>query len=127
MISSTTRKLTRFQFAATLLGALAVAALAPTATAYATDNQPGGPDSVQCHYTDSHGDDIPIDEGSDVFADGTIVSCRDGKIVITTAPKTGAAGAQQQQPQAGSVLSPASETPKKGPVVRNVPVVSAKN
>lgn len=126
MINSTAIKLNRFHFAATMLGALAIAALAPTATAFATDNQPGGPEAGQCHYTTTDGDDIPIDEGSDVFADGKIVSCRDGKIVITTAPKTGAAGTQQA-PQAGGVLSPVNETPKKSPVIRNVPVQTAKN
>ncbi|MGZ5397423.1 MAG: hypothetical protein ACXWEI_18865 [Mycobacterium sp.] len=40
MTSSNARKLTRFQYAATLLGALAVAVLAP-ATAHAEDNEPG--------------------------------------------------------------------------------------
>ncbi len=125
MINSTIKS-TRFQYAATLLGALAIAALAPTATAYATnDNEdtagPGG-----CHYTDAEGHDVPIFDGSDVFVDSQIVSCRGGKITITTAPKT-APAAGQQQTQAGSVLAPVSETPKKAPVVRNVPVVSAKN
>ena len=90
MITSTTRKLTRFQYAATLLGALAVVAFAP-ATAHATDNEPTGP-SGGCHYTDADGYDIPIDDGQDVFVDGKIVSCRDGKVVITTAPLRGTDG-----------------------------------
>jgi hypothetical protein len=83
--TSATRKLTRFQYAATLLGALAVVALAP-ATAHATDNEPGT-GSGGCHYTDADGYDIPIDDGQDVFVDGKIVSCRGGTIVVTTAPK----------------------------------------
>lgn len=87
---TTTRKLSGFKYAATVLGAFAVLAVAP-ATAFAlpvdgTDN-PGG-----CTYTDSDGYPIPIDDGQDVFVDGKIVSCRGGKITITTAPKTGNAG-----------------------------------
>jgi hypothetical protein len=87
MSTSTTRKLTRYQYAATLFGALALVVLAP-ATAYATDNEPG-PSGGGCTYTDADGYDIPIDEGQDVFVDGKIVSCRGGTIVITTAPKAG--------------------------------------
>jgi hypothetical protein len=86
MSASTTRKVTGFKYAATILGAFAVLAIAP-ATAYAVDNEPtpgGG-----CTYTDADGYDIPIDEGQDVFVDGKIVSCRGGKIVITTAPQRG--------------------------------------
>jgi hypothetical protein len=77
------RKLTGFKYAATVVGALAVVALAP-ATAHAlpvNQNEGGG-----CHYTDKDGYDIPIDEGQDVFVDGKIVSCRGGSIVVTTAP-----------------------------------------
>jgi hypothetical protein len=114
MITSTTRKLTRFQYAAALLGALAVVALAP-ATAHATDNEPTGP-SGGCHYTDADGYDVPIDEGQDVFVDGKIVSCRGGSVVVTTAPLRGT----------GSV-SVATGTPKKPPLVnRNLPVLTAK-
>ena len=125
MSNSTNRN--RFQYAATLLGALAIAAMAPAAIANATNDQnedPAGPNG--CHHTDKDGHDIPIFDGSDVFVDGTIVSCRGGKITITTAPKTGAANAQTQQVP-GSVLSPVNETPKKSPVIRNVPVATAKN
>ncbi len=122
MTNSTTRKLTRFQYAATLLGALAFVALAPTATAYATDNDPTGP-SGGCHYTDADGYDIPIDEGQDVFVDGKIVSCRGGSIVVTTAPKANA-GSVHIDPN-GSVLT---QTPKKAPVLnRNVPIATAIN
>jgi hypothetical protein len=85
MINSTTRKLTRFQYAATLLGAMAFVALAP-GVAHATDNEPG-PSGGGCHYTDADGYDVPIDEGQDVFVDGKIVSCRGGSIVVTTAPR----------------------------------------
>jgi hypothetical protein len=101
MLNSTKR--TRFKYAATLLGAMAIFALAP-ATAHAVDNEPapgGG-----CNYTDADGYNIPIDEGQDVFVDGKIVSCRDGKIVITTAPKRGI----------GNVRSPL--------VTKNAPVFS---
>ena len=86
MTTPTARKLTRFQYAASLLGALAFVALAP-ATAHATDNEPtpgGG-----CHYTDADGYDIPIDEGQDVVIDRKIVSCRGGTIVVTNPPKRG--------------------------------------
>ena len=82
MIKST-RKLTRFKYAATLVGALAVVALAPaTAHALPVNNNEGG----GCTYTDKDGYDVPIDEGQDVFVDGKIVSCRGGTIVVTTAP-----------------------------------------
>ena len=87
MTTSTSRKLTGFQYAATLFGALAVAVLA-AATAHATDNEPTGPGGG-CTYTDADGYGVPIDNGQDVFVDGKIVSCRDGKIIITTAPKRG--------------------------------------
>jgi hypothetical protein len=118
MINTTTLK-----YAATALGAFAILAVAP-ATAFATDNAPGT-GGGGCHYTDADGYDVPIDEGQDVFVDGKIVSCRGGSIVVTTAPKTGAAGVPQHQ--AGGVLSPVNETPKKSPVVRTVPILTAKN
>ena len=61
MIEST-RKLTRFKYAATLVGALAVVALAPaTAHALPVNNNEGG----GCTYTDKDGYDVPIDEGQD--------------------------------------------------------------
>ena len=85
MTASTTRKLTGIKYAATILGAFAVLAVAP-ATAFATDNEPT-PGGGGCHYTDADGYDIPIDEGQDVFVDGKIVSCRGGSIVVTTAPR----------------------------------------
>jgi len=77
------RKLTRFKYAVTLVGALAVVALAPaTAHALPVNNNEGG----GCTYTDKDGYDVPIDEGQDVFVDGKIVSCRGGTIVVTTVP-----------------------------------------
>ena len=85
MTEFTNANLSRFKYAATLLGALAIFALAP-ATAHAVDNEPT-PGSGGCTYTDADGYDIPIDNGQDVFVDGKIVSCRDGKIIVTTAPK----------------------------------------
>ncbi|MBJ7340465.1 hypothetical protein [Mycolicibacterium sp.] len=112
-----TRKLTRLQYAATILGALAVTALAP-ATANATDNQPTGPDGG-CHYTDADGYDVPIDDGQDVFVDGKIVSCRGGSIIITTAPKTNVGTVRPQlDPNLGVLI----ETPQKRPVLHDVPV-----
>lgn len=85
MSTSTTSKLTRFKYAAMLLGAVGAFALAP-ATANAVDNEPT-PGSGGCNYTDADGYNIPIDDGQDVFVDGKIVSCRGGKITVTTAPK----------------------------------------
>ena len=83
MINSTTRKLTRFQYAATLVGALAVVALAP-ATAHA---QPvNGAGDGGCHYTDKDGYDIPIDDGQSVLVDGKTVSCSGGTITVSAAP-----------------------------------------
>lgn len=113
-ITSTTRKLTRFQYAATLLGALAVVALAP-ATAHATDNEPNGPGGG-CHYTDADGYDVPIDEGQDVFVDGKIVSCRGGTIVVTTAPQRGVDSVRPQLIDPN--LSVFTQTPQKPPLVK---------
>jgi hypothetical protein len=56
MIEST-RKLTGCKYAATLVSALAVVALAPAnAHALPVNNSEGG----GCHYTDKDGYDIPI-------------------------------------------------------------------
>ncbi len=116
--TSTTRKLTRFQYAATLLGALAVVGLAP-ATAHATDNDPTGGTGGGCHYTDVDGYDVPIDDGQDVFVDGKIVSCRGGSIVITTAPLRGVGSVR---PPLGGANQPVlTQAPQKLPVAnRNV-------
>jgi hypothetical protein len=98
MTTSTNQKLTRFKYAATLLGALAVVALAP-ATAHAQPVNNVGEDGG-CHYTDADGYDIPIDEGQDVFVDGKIVSCRGGTIVVTTAPASaGGTGGTTKPPK----------------------------
>ncbi|MBB3605297.1 hypothetical protein FHT40_004981 [Mycolicibacterium sp. BK556] len=76
--------MTAFKYAATIVGALAFVALAPAvANAQPIDNTGGG---GGCTYTDKDGYDVPIDDGQDVFVDGKIVSCRGGKIVVTTAP-----------------------------------------
>jgi hypothetical protein len=85
MIKSTTR----FKYAATLLGAFAVLAIAP-ATAFAADNDDSGPGG--CTYTDADGYPIPIHDGEDVFVDGKIVSCRGGTIVVTNPPQRGVQG-----------------------------------
>ena len=78
-----TRSLNRFKYAATLLGAMAVVALAP-AVAHAQPVQHN--DSGGCHYTDKDGYDIPIDEGQSVLVDGKTVTCRGGSIVVANAP-----------------------------------------
>ena len=119
MIKSNTRKLTRFQYAATLLGALAFVAVAP-GIANATDND-SGPSGGGCHYTDKDGYDIPIDDGQSVKVDGKTVSCSGGTITVSNAVKGG--GVLQQQ--SGGVLAPVNQTPKKSPVVANVPVFVA--
>ncbi|WP_099041703.1 hypothetical protein [Mycobacterium neglectum] len=117
-----------FKYAATLLGALAIFAIAP-ATAFAEDNDPSGPSG--CHYTDADGYDIPIHNGEDVFVDGKIVSCRGGSIVVTTPP---ARGSDVRGPLGGGNLpvlsevgseqpTPTTKTPKL-PVL-NVPIQSA--
>ena len=117
-----------FKYAATLLGALAILAIAP-ATAFAEDNDPSGPGG--CHYTDADGYDIPIHNGEDVYVDGKIVSCRGGSIVVTTPP---ARGSDVRGPLAGGgnlpVLNEAglsSPHPTKTPKlpVLNVPVLTA--
>jgi hypothetical protein len=121
MTTSTTRKLTRFQYAATLLGALAFVALAPaTAHALPVNNNEGG----GCHYTDKDGYDIPIDDGQSVLVDGKTVSCSGGTITVSNAVKSGAAGVRPQQVNPG-LLSPVNETPKKPVLNQNVPVVTA--
>jgi hypothetical protein len=84
---TTTRKLSGFKYAATVLGAFGILAIAP-ATAFAVDNDPA-PQPGACTYTDADGYTIPIDDGQDVFVDGKIVSCRGGKITVTTAPLRG--------------------------------------
>jgi hypothetical protein len=113
MTTSTTRELTRFQYAATLLGALAFVALAP-ATAHA---QPvNGAGDGGCHYTDKDGYDIPIDDGQAVLVDGKTVSCSGGTITVSNTTKGGVGNVRPGQ--VGSVLSPVNETPKK-PVVLN--------
>ena len=90
MTVSTHRKLTGIKYAATVLGAFGILAMAP-ATAFATDNDPA-PQPGACTYTDADGYPVPIDDGQDVFVDGKIVSCRGGKVIITTAPLRGQAG-----------------------------------
>lgn len=87
----------RIRYAATLAGALAVLVLTP-ATAYAVDNEPTP--ASGCTYTDADGYPIPIDDGQDVFVDGKIVSCRNGKIITTTAPARNGASVRPNLPTA---------------------------
>jgi hypothetical protein len=120
MITSTTRKLTRFQYAATLLGALAFVALAP-ATANA---QPvNGAGDGGCHYTDKDGYDIPIDEGQSVLVDGKTVTCTGGTITVSKTTKGGLGSVRPGQ--VGSVLSPVNEAPKKPVLTENVAIFQA--
>jgi len=74
----------RFKYAATLLGAFAILALAPaTAHAVADNPTPGG----GCTYTDKDGYPIPIDDGQSVIVDGKTVSCSGGTITTALSPK----------------------------------------
>jgi hypothetical protein len=104
--SSTTRKLTRFQYAAALLGALAVVAIAP-ATANAQPVGSGGGADGGCHYTDKDGYDIPIDDGQGVIVDGKTVTCSGGTITVSAAPSrnTGPKGPIVKQTQKLPVLN----------------------
>src|ERR1700754_431421 len=95
MTESTTRKVTGFKYAATILGAFAVMVLAP-ATAHAVDNNEGG-GSGGCHYTDKDGYDIPIDDGQSVIVDGKTVTCTGGTITVASAPKANAGGVRPGQ------------------------------
>lgn len=116
MTSSTTR----FQYAATLLGALAFVALAPaTANAQPVNNTGDG----GCHYTDKDGYDIPIDDGQSVKVDGKTVSCSGGTITVSNAVKGGGVGVRPGQ--VDSVLSPVNETPKKPVLTENVAIFQA--
>lgn len=104
-----TRKLTGFKYTATLVGALAVVALAPaTASALPVSNNDGG----GCHYTDKDGYDIPIDEGQSVIVDGKTVTCRGGSIVVESA-----------QTSSGGTVKPNS--PSKVGVLINLPRAAA--
>jgi hypothetical protein len=113
MTNSTTRKLTRFQYAATLLGALAFVALAP-ATANALPVNGAGDGG--CHYTDKDGYDIPIDEGQSVIVDGKTVTCSGGTITVSNAPKRGVGSVRP--PLVNGNLPVLAETPKQ-PVLVN--------
>jgi hypothetical protein len=75
----------RFKYAATLLGAFAILALAP-ATAHATDNNPT-PGGGGCTYIDKDGYPIPLDDGQSVIVDGKTVSCSGGTVTTALAPK----------------------------------------
>ena len=116
MTTSAPRKLTGLKYAATVLGAFGILAMAP-ATAFAVDNEPT-PGSGGCTYTDADGYDIPIDDGQDVFVDGHIVSCRGSKIVITTAPQRADGGK-------GTVSGGTGPVGKKPVFDRNLPVLVA--
>ncbi|BBW99986.1 hypothetical protein BST36_19225 [Mycolicibacterium moriokaense] len=99
-----TKSIKTFKYAATVVGALAVLAIAP-ATAFATDNDDSGPGG--CNYTDADGYNIPIHNGEDVYVDGKIVSCRNGSVVVTTPPP--ARGSDVRAPLAGGNLSVLTE------------------
>jgi hypothetical protein len=127
MNNSTTRKLTRFKYAAVLLGGLAAVVFAP-ATAYAVDNEdPAGPGG--CHYTDADGYDIPIHNGEDVYVDGKIVSCRNGEIIVTNPPARGSVLRPQfvdpNLPTLTETGTSRPETPRPPLVNSNAPVLTA--
>ena len=83
MTASTATK-SRFKYAATLLGAFAILALAPaTAQAVPVDGTGG----AGCTYTDKDGYPIPIDDGQSVIVDGKTVTCTGGTVTTTPAPK----------------------------------------
>jgi hypothetical protein len=86
MTKSTTRNLPRFKYAATLLGAFAILAIAP-ATAHAVDNNPSPGGGGGCTYTDKDGYPIPIDDGQSVIVDGKTVTCSGGTITTSLAPR----------------------------------------
>ena len=76
----------RFTRSFGLLAAIAAIAALPSA-AFAQDNDPSDPAGPGgCHHTDNDGYDIPIHDGETVFVDGKLVTCKNGTIVITTAP-----------------------------------------
>jgi hypothetical protein len=120
MNQSAARNLSRVKYAATLLGAMAVFALAP-ATAHALPVDGNGADGG-CHYTDKDGYDIPIDDGQAVLVDGKTVSCSGGTITVSNAVRPG--GVDVQQPAGNQVLSPVNAIPKRPVVDRNVPVIT---
>ena len=106
MKSTSTLKMNRFQFAATIFGALAIAVLAPAA-AHA---QPVGSVGAGggCHYTDKDGYDIPIDDGQGVIVDGKTVTCNGGTITVSAAPSRNVGPKKpivNQTPQKLSVLN----------------------
>ncbi|BBZ63899.1 hypothetical protein [Mycolicibacterium monacense] len=83
MFKSTSSKLSGVNYAAALLGAFAVFALAPaTAAALPPGNTTG---NTGCHYTDKDGYDIPIDDGQSVVVDGKTVTCSGGTITVSQA------------------------------------------
>jgi hypothetical protein len=110
--TATPRKLTRFQYAATLLGALAFVALAP-AIANAQPVGSAGADGG-CHYTDKDGYDIPIDDGQGVIVDGKTVTCNGGTITVSAAPSR----------SVGTKQPVLSGTPQKAPVLNRNAVAS---
>ena len=103
MTASTATK-SRFTYAATLLGAFAILALAPaTAQAQPVDGTGG----AGCTYTDKDGYPIPIDDGQSVIVDGKTVTCSGGTVTTTPAPKK----------NVGNV---------RVPVIKNAPVFSTR-
>ena len=102
-MTASTAPRSRFTYAATLLGAFAILALAPaTAQAQPIDGTTGG---AGCTYTDKDGYPIPIDDGQSVIVDGKTVTCSGG--TITTTPKKNVGNTRV-------------------PVIKNAPVFSAK-
>src|SRR5262245_48800005 len=113
-MTSTARKVTGLQYAATILGAFAVMILAP-ATAHATDNN-DGPGGGGCHYTDKDGYDIPIDEGQSVKVDGKTVTCTGGTITVSNV-QTNPGGVKPGQIDPVLTQANPAQPPKRSPVL----------
>ncbi len=119
MNESTARNLTRFKYAATLLGAMAVFALAP-ATAHALPVNNGAGDGG-CHSTDKDGLRTSRSTTASLFwSTGRLSPAAAETITVSSTPKTSGVGAQQQL--GGTLLSPVADPPKCPLVNRNVPV-----
>ncbi len=77
--------MSHFKRTITLFGVLAALAAIP-ATAHSADNDGGPAGPGGCYVTDSDGYEIPVHDGESVFVDGKIYTCRNGTVIVTTAP-----------------------------------------
>lgn len=117
MIKSTSSKLSGVNYAAALLGALAVFALAPaTAQALPPGDTTG---NTGCHYTDKDGYDIPIDDGQSVIVDGKTVTCSGGTITVSQTSTGGARPQRIPNLQVFEAQKPSSAKPAEHRSVRH--------